>query len=436
MTASPSVAAPPAPAAPTARPRFVRSRLLIPLGVSLLVIVFTIVSAIIEAPHQGSDDFLSPRSEGGHGAATLAGSLSDAGVTVDQYTDPTAAFQAAATGDATVFVPAPQYLNSDEWYLLSGLRETEARVVLVLPPPTYLTTAGLYEKTERIATKTVAPGDCGLAEAEEAGAAAVLRQPYDAREDSGSDYASPREWQWCYDGGLAWNQAQGYQEIVIGSPEPFTDEHIGDAGNMKLATGLLAAHSTVVWLDQHSLTPRPQPSIPDRPTSSDRPTQEPSRDPIQYPGARDPSPVYTALPAWIWAGLVGLLLAGIGVVLWKGRRLGPPVVEPLPVTVPSAETVHGRARLYRRAGAYPETLRALRAGALHRIRPTLRISSQADDTEIVTAVTARIGWTSQQVTEILFSAQPSTEAQLLGITAALDDLVIAVETASPQGSNE
>ena len=35
-------------------------------------------------------------------------------------------------------------------------------------------------------------------------------------------------------------------------------------------------------------------------------------------------------------------------MLWRGRRLGPLVVEPLPVVVKAVESTQGRGRLYRR----------------------------------------------------------------------------------------
>ena len=43
--------------------------------------------------------------------------------------------------------------------------------------------------------------------------------------------------------------------------------------------------------------------------------------------------------------------------LWRARRLGPVVAEPLPVVVRAAETVEGRARLYRRGGARGQAAR-------------------------------------------------------------------------------
>ena len=60
--------------------------------------------------------------------------------------------------------------------------------------------------------------------------------------------------------------------------------------------------------------------------------------------------------------------------LWRGRRLGPVVDEPLPVVVRAAETTEGRARLYRRAeGARTGPPSSLRAAT----RPRLLAAARA-----------------------------------------------------------
>jgi hypothetical protein len=67
-----------------------------------------------------------------------------------------------------------------------------------------------------------------------------------------------------------------------------------------------------------------------------------------------------------WLLAVGVLLA-----VWRARRLGPVVSEPLPVVVHAAEVVEGHGRLYARAGARDRAAAALRAAALRRIAARL-----------------------------------------------------------------
>ncbi|HZE39585.1 MAG TPA: DUF4350 domain-containing protein [Stackebrandtia sp.] len=419
----------------TTRPPFNRRRFWIPVGAAVAVILLTALAAFIESPSPGSDDYLSPRSTDGDGSSILAKKLADQGVKVDRYTDAGKAFEAAKNQTSTLFIPAPDYLNSAELYeLFDKAMSGSTRIVVVRPPLKFLGAVGLNADYGRIATKTVSPNDsgnnCGLREAGAAGDAAMLRQTY-VKAKSSSELNGAVPWDFCYGNGLAHVSVESIELTVAGAPDPFTNDHINSDGNAKLATGLLAGHGDVLWLDKHSLASQPEPTYPtDEPTPSD---YTPSRQPIDDPAAPDTNPIYDALPAWMWAGLIGVVLLGVCAALWRGRRLGPPVTEPLPVTVPAAETVHGRARLYRRAGAYPEALRALRAGALQRIRPVLRLSTQAEPREIVTAVAARTGWTPEQVNSVLYTTQPTDEPGLFAVTAALDQLVAAVENSSPQG---
>ena len=71
----------------------------------------------------------------------------------------------------------------------------------------------------------------------------------------------------------------------------------------------------------------------------------------------------TLLPEWI---LPGLWIAGatvLALLLWRVRRLGPLVTEPLPVTVKAIETTQSRGRLYRKAGDRAHAAQALRRAA-------------------------------------------------------------------------
>ena len=55
-------------------------------------------------------------------------------------------------------------------------------------------------------------------------------------------------------------------------------------------------------------------------------------------------------------------------MLWRGRRLGRLVPEPLPVVVRAVETTEGRARMYRRSRAHGRAAATLRAATLARLR--------------------------------------------------------------------
>ena len=65
--------------------------------------------------------------------------------------------------------------------------------------------------------------------------------------------------------------------------------------------------------------------------------------------------------------MILLLLVFLAAAFWRGRRLGPLVVENLPVVVRASETMEGRARLYQKSSARLHALDALRIGAIQRL---------------------------------------------------------------------
>lgn len=416
--------------APPARPRFKGRRFWLSVLVAVVVIVLTIVAVFIESPAPGDEDFLSPAATGDIGSSVLMEELSAAGIQVDRYTDAGEALSAAASGNATLFMPAPDFLNSEQRFQLLNAAGGNLSVVAVDPSQAFLNELWLRQDgAARIAAKTL-PSNCELPGV--SGSAQFGRQSYVAVDPQQVD------WRFCFDGHLAWLREGSVTVTVVGAADPFTNEWIDEADNRAVATALLSGQPRVIWLDVHALAPPAAPSPPDQqlPDQNDQKSFEVPRVPIQYPEAGDTNPLYDALPGWLWAGLVGLLIMMILAALWRGRRLGPPVVEPLPVSVPAAETVYGRASLYQRAGAYPQAIRSLRAGAVHRIRPVIGVSSQADEADVITAVARRTGWTPEQVGRVLFHSQPRDERELRKISHALDQLVSAVENSRPQGRDE
>ncbi|GAA4904946.1 hypothetical protein LX16_3599 [Stackebrandtia albiflava] len=427
--AEPDVKRPEEPTTP--RPRFDRRRMAIPLLVALVLIVFTVVAALVESPDPSDPAYLSPESAQPDGGSVLAGELAAAGVTVERFTDATEGLAAAGDG-TTVFLPAPAFLNTDQLYQLGDLVLTASDVTIVMvdPPRNQITPLGLDTSGgARIATRRLAPECDALATTAEAD---VGRQAYRPSETVAG---AGEQWSLCFDGYLARAELTGLDVTVVGAGDPFGNAGMALPGNRTLALELLAGHDRLVWIDVHALaTPAPAPQPSDYP-DVEAPEPPPSV-PIRWPEAGPTNPLYDAMPQWLWAGLVGLLVLGVMAALWRGRRLGPPVAEPLPASVPSAETVHGRARLYRRAYAYPQALRALRAGALRRIRPVLGLSSQADEATVVSRTAAHCGWSEPDVAAVLFRSEPRSEAELFHARHTLDALVAAVENSRPQGRDE
>jgi hypothetical protein len=432
----------PAPARP-ARPRSYRwLRLVIPFAVVLALLVGTWVVHEMGAVDVADPAYLNPTSAEPFGGQRLAGLLAQRGVAVERVGKSSDALVRAYQGDVTLFVPAPGLMHP---YYLRMLKLLPASTRVVLVAPGGFTLGNGYVPVgptgSRLATRTAAPG-CALPEARQAGTAEAYHTEYATDER----YTTAR----CYDGGLVGVRYPA-EVLVIGASEPFRNDRIGAYGNAALATGLLSAHRTVVWLDLHRGEPMPglvrqspDPNLPAAPPSLGTGGSPDPDFPItvpRSPGSGDedrgeseapPPPVWLLLPPWAWAAIGMLFLAALAYSFARARRLGPPVSEPLPVAVRASETVVGRGRLYRRAKAREVAVDALRTGALHRLRAALGLPRDADRAAVVAAVAARTGWPAWQVDLVLYGAQPADDEQLVQLVADLDRLVHTV-TDVPKG---
>jgi hypothetical protein len=121
----------------------------------------------------------------------------------------------------------------------------------------------------------------------------------------------------------------------------------------------------------------------------------------------------------VWAIVVQLLVAAVLFAAWRARRLGGPVGEPLPVLVPSTETVLGRARLYRRSHARAAAAAALRTGSLRRLRAGVGDAAEATSPA---ALAAASGWPIERVESVLYGPAPEHDDDLRVLAAALAEL--------------
>jgi hypothetical protein len=199
---------------------------------------------------------------------------------------------------------------------------------------------------------------------------------------------------------LAQIPAGGRTVTVLGSAQPLTNEKLRDEGNAALGMNLADARAGVVWL------------IPDPPAPGS--------------GSEEES-LGGLLPFGVRLFILQLIIAVLVIALWRARRLGPVVAENLPVIVRSAETVEGRARLYRSHRARGSAADALRSGTRERLVPLLGLPrSAAQDpvaaTEIVAAVAQRSDHDEAMVGAALYGPEPGDDGQLVGLTDLLDDL--------------
>ena len=111
------------------------------------------------------------------------------------------------------------------------------------------------------------------------------------------------------------------------------------------------------------------------------------------------------------------------VALWKARRMGPLVAEHLPVVVRASETVEGRGRLYRSRRARDRAAEALRTATLQRLLPPARAGRTARHRRPSPVPwSPRAGGDPNALQHTLFGPPPATDADLVQLAHALDDI--------------
>jgi hypothetical protein len=199
--------------------------------------------------------------------------------------------------------------------------------------------------------------------------------------------------------------ADGARRIAaLSEATPLENAHLADEGNAALVLRMLGRHRDLVWY---------VPSFNDQGTGSGSDSSGPS--------LRDLVPRQVSLLAL--AALLVLVLAA----LWRGRRLGRLVTEPLPVVVPGGETTRGRGRLYRRARAHGHAAAALRAGTATRCATRLGLPRTAERPALVAAIANATGRDPRLVDDLLYGPPPTDDRALTRLARDLDALESEVD---------
>ncbi|TNY35550.1 DUF4350 domain-containing protein [Thermomonospora catenispora] len=389
MTAALSGAAPAVPGPRQTAARRWRSARGVVVVLLALVALAVAIALLESAPEP---QYLDPESPSRGGTRALAQILARRGVPVRTVRDAEDAAKAARRPGAVLVIVRSERLTPEELRLLA---DTPGDVLLVEPtrPALQALAPGVHRATTDF--EDVAEPGCGLDAAVRAG-----RVHFGTSEV----YQSPPDGIGCYVSGelprLVRVRVGGRTVTVLGSGAPLTNGLLDQEGNAALAMNLAGAGDSVVWL------------IPDLP------------EPGGGSGARSWQDL---VPHGVRLFLVELGAALLLAALWRMRRMGPVVAEPLPVVVRSAETVEGRSRLYRAHRARDRAADALRSGARERLVPLLGLPRGAAQDpamaqEIVSAVARRTGWDEQAVGSALYGPPPADDAGLVALTDVLDDL--------------
>ncbi|WP_404496219.1 DUF4350 domain-containing protein [Arthrobacter sp. GAS37] len=344
---------------------------------------------VAQSPANSDTAPLSARNPAPDGAMAAAEILRQHGVMVTE-SDSLATTTSLLAGKprATVLLyDRNGYLDSAQ---LHSLLQSAARVVVVAPGLRTLT--GLSREIHNAGvvpdgTSTLEAG-CGqadpLAAGRVSGKGAFLY--------TGADVT-------CYrpssnDGGMYAASADG-RLVVLGSTALLSNDLLQVEGNAALSLRTLGPTPDLVWY---------LPGLGDVPNDGSPPTLNELAPP--------------------WVGFLGLWLAVLALlaVLWRGRRLGPLVFEPLPVVVKAVETAEGRARLYQDSRAVGQAADNLRAGTLTRLAKHFRLGPEASADAVLDAVSRNINRPAQELRMLLLDHRPRTESELVQWAQSIEKL--------------
>jgi hypothetical protein len=367
------------------------------LIIGLVVLVGGVaIAALHTSP---GNQYLSPDAVAGDGTHALADILTGLGHEVITVASVPAAARAATPG-STLVITSPQYLSRPDLFTLSRVPAS-----LVLVEPDHAALAALAAGSVRLfgASQPVVVTEpaCTLAAATLAGTAdmggenMVLTQTQPTTED-----------QECYTSTsgptLVQLQVRGRMVTLLGTGAPLTNARLASAGNAALAINLLPSHR-VVWL------------VP--PVAV-----------VAASAAAGPRTFTSLLPVAVYLVTIQLLIAALLAAVWRARRLGQLVFEPLPVVVRAAETTEGHGRLYQSRHARAQAADALRAALRGRLQPAVGLPPGAEREAIVAALAQRSALPPARISELVFSQPPATDQDLLALARDLDNLEREVGT--------
>lgn len=193
--------------------------------------------------------------------------------------------------------------------------------------------------------------------------------------------------------------------VALGSAQPFTNALLGEADNAVLAATLLGPEAG----DRVQIVPRGE------------------------VGGGDTA-IIELIPDGIIRAVWLLLAAVIAAVLWRARRLGPPVAERLPPVLPSAELARSVADLLQRAGDRAAAAARIREDVRREVRQALRLPAGTPSSRLVELVPERSGVEQDDARTVLLDAPVERDRDLTDLAAAASRVRVGLRRPAPTTS--
>ncbi len=345
------------------------------IGLAMLVVL--IVISVVTRDDADVDNPLDPRNPKPDGAQAVARVLDDHGVDVEIARGQDALLDQPVDAGTTVVVTNPSELGKST---LATLREHSrpAGALVVVGDAEVLGSFFDEEVGDPLSGRKEA--DCDLEPAD----GLVMRTYGDPGLVADGCFAS---------GGSA-ALVRRDDLWLLASPESISNDRVLEADNGALALRLLGQGDRLVWYVA---------DVADTPASD---------------GVR----ISALLPAYVVPGLWLVGVAVLALVLWRGRRLGPLVTEPLPVVVRAAESTRSRGQMYHRTSDRQHAAAVLVEASRRRLTDLLRLPRGTDLGVLVTAVAVRTGRDPRAVHELLAVPLVGKDSQLVELGQRLNQL--------------
>lgn len=348
-----------------------------PLLIGLAMLVVLVAISVLARDNADLDKPYDPRNPGRFGAQAVARVLDQHGVDVEIARGQAALLDKEIDADTTVVVTNPAELGEST---LDELRDhaRSAGALVVVGDAEVIGSLFDIKAGEPISGSS--PADCDL----DLARGLVVRSYGEPGLDADG----------CFGTGGSAALVRHDGVWLMSSPQSMANGYVLESDNGALALRLLGQERRLVWY------------VAD---AADTP-------------ASDGVSLSALLPPWLVPGLWLLVAGVVALTLWRGRRLGPLVTEPLPVVVRAAESTRSRGQMYHR------TRDRLHAGAVlvdasrRRLVETLRLPRRTTLDSLVGAVAARTGRDPREVYELLDVPLIGKDSQLVELGQHLTQL--------------
>ena len=367
-----------------------RHRWLTPSVVVLVLMASALAVTVLTRGSQGNTGDLDPTNPGYSGARGLARVLSDHGVTVIVVRSQRELLDQRVDGATTVAITGTNKLSGRTAHTALTHAAPAASLVLLDPDPEVTGGMGLPVHPHLADQSDVRAGCAGTDVGEDFRLAHADLAYVPTAGGSAATTCFPDK----IDGGgamVSLPAAAGRPPVILlGDEGLISNGNILDSDNAAIALHLFGHTNRLVWY---------VPSMADI--------------------AAGDSTSRSITPAWFEPGLALGTSAVVLLCLWRGRRLGRLVTEPLPVIVRAVETTESRGRMYRKSRDRTRALAVLQQATRKRLASSLGLSASSAVGSVAAASAAVSGRDHLDVLHLLDSPAVHDDSSLLQLANSL-----------------